>query len=291
MLRVHGELSRGGHLRARRHVLRSGGAPWVLLHREVIEFRLCPSPPMPPPVPEASPPPHRAAPPPPPPPPPPPAPLPKRPAAEAAAATARRAAVRCDRPSAEGDPRPACLVHDPRARRVRPRVPVRALRTLPHLTPPRPGYITSSVQRDATDGTCRYVVTYVPHGCAGVYLLAVTYAARPVRGSPFRVVVSPAGRTLGARPATAPVACAGGGAGSRARRPGGRAPHSARRPRRRRVRHSRGRWRLCDCILRSVCPTGRRRRLPGHSTSPAARAPRCVGRHTGALPWLGRSSQ
>ena len=47
--------------RAHRHVLRSGGAPWVLLHREMIEFRLCPSPPMPPPVPEASPPSRRAA--------------------------------------------------------------------------------------------------------------------------------------------------------------------------------------------------------------------------------------
>ena len=180
----------------------AAGAPWVLLHREVIEFRLCPSPPMPPPVPEASPPPHRAAPP--PPPPPPPAPLPKRPPAKpplppldarqcdviglqlkatlgqrASFTILARDAFGRECPCARSSPFRISLLH-------------------------APGYITSSVQRDATDGTCRYVVTYVPHGCAGVYLLAVTYAARPVRGSPFRVVVSPAGRTLGARPATAP---------------------------------------------------------------------------------------
>ena len=180
----------------------AAGAPWVLLHREVIEFRLCPSPPMPPPVPEASPPPHRAAPP--PPPPPPPAPLPKRPPAKPPLPPLD--ARQCDviglqlkatlgqRASFTILARDAFGRECPCARSAPFRI------SLLHA----PGYITSSVQRDATDGTCRYVVTYVPHGCAGVYLLAVTYAARPVRGSPFRVVVSPAGRTLGARPATAP---------------------------------------------------------------------------------------
>ena len=205
---------------------------------------------------------------------------------KAAAATARRAAVRCDRPSVEGDPRPACLVHDPRARRVRPRVPVRALLTLPHLTPPRSRlhHLLRPARRHRRNLSVRR------HVCAARLRRRVPARCDLRRETRSRITLPRGREPGGSLPRRAPrhrprSHARRGGAGSRARRPGGQAPHSARRPRRRRVRHSRGRWRLCNCILEASAPPAgdddsrgtARRRPRGHQDASVVTQAHCRG--------------
>ncbi len=57
-----------------------------------------------------------------------------------------------------------------------------------------PGTVELSITRNE-DGT--FLVTYTPFGSAGEYVLAVTYAAKPIAGSPFKVAV---GRDHASRP-------------------------------------------------------------------------------------------
>ena len=105
---------------------------------------------------------------------------------------------------------------------------------------------------------------------------------------PLQVVVSPAGRTLGARPATAP-----------GRRRVSAAPAQmvdavgglfrtmcSRLPCRRRVRHSVVAGALCDCILEASAPPAGDDDSRGYGTSPAARDAQRPMRHTGdAVAW------
>jgi len=93
---------------------------------------------------------------------------------------------------------------DGNRRRVAQRAPFRV-----HVVT-APGLLDASIVQRA-DGT--YRVSYVPFGAPGEYVVAVTYAAKPIGGSPFRIAVrADKGSATGlglpgarARPSTAPA--------------------------------------------------------------------------------------
>ena len=90
-----------------------------------------------------------------------------------------------------------------------------------------PGLIDARLTQRA-DGS--YRVSYVPFGSAGTYVIAVTYAAKPIAGSPFRVHVRHAEHAAATqarlvtggppRPSTAPASRGGGGGGGGAGKEG-----------------------------------------------------------------------